>query len=67
MKLRAKFTLYVSFLLLIVIVAVSYNIFTTQKKFLTQQISENRTKAFQSFVSMCNEAIKVKDDFQLNC
>ena len=66
MNLRAKFTLYVSFLLLIVIVAVSYNIFTTQKKFLTQQISENRTKAFQSFVSMCNEAIKVKDDIQVN-
>lgn len=66
MNLRAKFTLYVSFLLLIVIVAVSYNIFTTQKKFLTQQISENRTKAFQSFVSMCNEAIKVKDDNQVD-
>ncbi|MBR3655292.1 MAG: HAMP domain-containing histidine kinase [Elusimicrobia bacterium] len=66
MNLRTKLTLYVSFLLIVVIVAVSYNIFVTQKKILTQQISENRTKAFQSFVSMCNEAIKVKDDIQVN-
>ncbi|MBO7610975.1 MAG: HAMP domain-containing histidine kinase [Elusimicrobia bacterium] len=66
MNLRTKLTLYVSFLLIIVIVAVSYNIFVTQKRILTQQISENRTKAFQSFVSMCNEAIKVKDDIQVN-
>ena len=66
MNLRTKLTLYVSFLLIIVIVAVSYNIFVTHKKILTQQISENRTKAFQSFVSMCNEAIKVKDDIQVN-
>ena len=66
MNLRTKLTLYVSSLLIVVIVAVSYNIFVTQKKILTQQISENRTKAFQSFVSMCNEAIKVKDDIQVN-
>lgn len=66
MNLRAKVTLYISVLLLIVIVAVSYNIFVTQKKILTQQISENRTRAFQSFVSMCNEAIKVKDDDQVD-
>lgn len=66
MNLRAKVTLYISFLLLIVIVAVSYNIFTTQKKILTQQISENRTRAFKSFVSMCNEAIKVRDDLQVD-
>ncbi len=66
MNLKAKITLYVSFLLLVVIIAVSYNIFVTQKKILTQQISENRTRAFQSFVSMCNEAIKVKDDIQVN-
>ena len=66
MNLRTKLTLYVSSLLIVVIVAVSYNIFVTQKKILTHQISENRTKAFQSFVSMCNEAIKVKDDIQVN-
>lgn len=66
MNLKAKITLYVSFLLLIVIVAVSYNIFVTQKKILTHQISENRTRAFKSFVSMCNEAVKVKDDGQVN-
>ena len=66
MNLKAKITLYVSFLLLVVIIAVSYNIFVTQKKILTQQISENRTRAFQSFVSMCNEAIKVKDDTQVS-
>ena len=66
MNLRTKLTLYVSSLLRVVIVAVSYNIFVTQKKILTHQISENRTKAFQSFVSMCNEAIKVKDDIQVN-
>ena len=66
MNLKAKITLYVSFLLLVVIIAVSYNIFVTQKKILTQQISENRIKAFTSFVSMCNEAIKVKDDNQVN-
>jgi len=66
MNLKAKITLYVSFLLLIVIIAVSYNIFVTQKKILTQQISENRTRAFKSFVSMCNEAVKVKDDGQVN-
>ena len=66
MNLKAKITLYVSFLLSIVIIAVSYNIFVTQKKILTQQISENRTRAFQSFVSMCHEAIKVKDNNQVN-
>ncbi len=66
MNLKAKITLYVSFLLLVVIVAVSYNIFVTQKKILTQQISENRIKAFTSFVSMCNEAIKVKDYSQVD-
>lgn len=66
MNLKAKITLYISFLLLVVIIAVSYNIFVTQKKILTQQISENRTRAFRSFVSMCNEAIKVKDDIQVN-
>ena len=66
MNLKAKITLYVSFLLLIVIVAVSYNIFVTQKKILTHQISENRTRAFKSFVSMCNEAVIVKDDGQVN-
>ena len=66
MNLRTKLTLYVSSLLIVVIVAVSYNIFNKKKKILTHQISENRTKAFQSFVSMCNEAIKVKDDIQVN-
>ena len=66
MNLKAKITLYVSFLLLVVIIAVSYNIFVTQKKILTHQITENRTRAFKSFVSMCNEAIKVKDDIQVN-
>ena len=66
MNLRTKLTLYVSSLLIVVIVAVSYNIFVTQKKILTKQISEDRTKAFLSFVSMCNEAIKVKDDIQVN-
>ncbi len=66
MNLKAKITLYVSFLLLVVIVAVSYNIFVTQKKILTQQISENRIRAFKSFVSMCNEAIKLRDDIQVN-
>ena len=66
MNLKAKITLYVSFLLLVVIIAVSYNIFVTQKKILTQQISETRSRAFKSFVSMCNEAIKVRDDIQVN-
>ncbi|MBR4631940.1 MAG: HAMP domain-containing histidine kinase [Elusimicrobia bacterium] len=66
MNLRAKLTLFVSFLLLLVIVVVSYNIFVTQKKILTQQISETRSRAFKSFVSMCNEAIKVRDDIQVN-
>ena len=66
MNLRAKLTLFVSFLLLLVIVVVSYNIFVTQKKILTQQISETRSRAFKSFVSMCNEAIEVRDDIQVN-
>lgn len=66
MNLRVKFTLYISFLLLIVVIGVSYNIFIAQKKFLTHQFSENRTKAFESFVSMCNEAVKVKDDLQVH-
>lgn len=65
MNLRFKLTLYISFLLLIVIIGVSYNIFIAQKKFLTQQFSENRERTFKSFVSMCNEAAKVKDDLQV--
>lgn len=65
MNLRFKLTLYISFLLLLVIIGVSYNIFIAQKKFLTQQLSENREKTFKSFVFMCNEAAKVKDELQV--
>ena len=65
MNLRFKVTLAVSLLLLVVVVGVSYNILIAQKKFLTQQISETRIRALKSFVSMCNEAIKVKNDSQV--
>lgn len=65
MSLRFKFTLYVSILLLLVIIGVSYNIYVTQKKFLTHQFSQTREKTLTSFVSMCNEALKLKDELQV--
>lgn len=65
MSLRFKFTLYVSILLLLVIIGVSYNIYVTQKNFLTHQFSQTREKTLTSFVSMCNEALKLKDELQV--
>jgi len=65
MNLKVKVTLAVSFLLIVVIFSLSYNILIAQKNFLTQQISESRTKALKSFVAMSNEAIKVKDNSQV--
>lgn len=65
MSLRFKFTLYISVLLLLVIIGVSYNIYVTQKKFLTYQFSETREKTITTFVAMCNEALKLKDELQV--
>jgi len=44
---------------------VSYNIYVTQKKFLTHQFSEAREKTLTTFVAMCNEALKLKDELQV--
>lgn len=65
MSLRFKFTLYISVLLLLVIIGVSYNIYVTQKKFLTHQFSETREKTLTTFVAMCNEALKLRDELQV--
>ena len=66
MGIRFKFTLYISILLLLVIVGVSYNIFVAQKQFLTSQFSQARVKTLKSFASMCNQALKVRDDLQVH-
>ncbi|GAB1402423.1 hypothetical protein MASR1M68_13340 [Elusimicrobiota bacterium] len=65
MSLRFKFTLYISVLLLLVIIGVSYNIYVTQKKFLTHQFSETRERTLTTFVAMCNEALKLRDELQV--
>lgn len=66
MKLRSKFTLYISFLLLLVICGVSYTIYVAQKNFLTQQLSSMRTQVLRSFVSICTQSIKSNNSQQLN-
>jgi len=65
MGIRFKFTLYISILLLFVIIGVSYTIFVAQKNFLTYQFSQARIKTFKSFASVCNQALKVKDELRV--
>ncbi len=65
MSLRFKFTLYISLLLLLVILGVSYNIYVAQKNFLTHQFSETRQKTITTFVAMCNEALRLQDEVQI--
>lgn len=66
MKLRYKFTLYISFLLLLVICGVSYTIYVAQKNLLTQQLSVMRTQTLRSFVSICTQSVKLNNNQQIN-
>ena len=66
MKLRYKFTLYISFLLLLVICGVSYTIYFAQKNLLTQQLSVMRTQTLRSFVSVCTQSVKLNNIQQIN-
>ncbi len=65
MSLRTKFTLYISFLILFIILGISGSIFLTQKNLLTSQIEENRNKIFKDFSYACNEALVVNDQIQV--
>jgi len=65
MSLRTKFTLYISFLILFVILGISESIFLTQKTLLRSQLEENRTKIFKDFSYACNEALVVNDQIQV--
>ena len=66
MKLRSKFTLYISFLLLLVICGVSYTIYVAQKNLLTKQLSVMRTQTLRSFVSICTQSVKSDNYQQIN-
>ncbi len=66
MKLRSKFTLYISFLLLLVICGVSYTIYVAQKNLLTKQLSVMRTQTLRSFVSICTQSVKLNNSQQIN-
>ena len=65
MKLRSKFTLYISFLLLLVICGVSYTIYVAQKNLLTKQLSVMRTQTLRSFVSICTQSVKLNNSQQI--
>ena len=65
MNLRIKFTLYISVLLVLTIGVVSYTIYNAQKEFLNQQFTDERERTFQTFVSICTEALAVRDDIQV--
>lgn len=65
MSLRTKFTLYISFIILFIIVGISESVFLTQKQLLQSQLEENRKKIFDDFVYACNEALIVKDEIQI--
>lgn len=66
MKLRSKFTLYISFLLLLVICGVSYTIYVAQKNLLTRQLSVMRTQTLRSFVSICAQSVKLNNFQQID-
>jgi len=65
MSLRTKFTLYISFLILLIILGISESIFLTQKNILRTQFEENRDKIFKDFTYSCAEAMVVNDQIQV--
>lgn len=65
MTLRTKFTLYLSFLIVLVVAIISSSIFVTQKSFLSDQFEENRSRVLKDFVYTCNESLFVKDEIQV--
>lgn len=66
MSLRTKFTLYISFLILFIILGISEGIFLTQKTLLTTEYAENRNRIFKDFAYSCNEALVVNDQIQVS-
>jgi signal transduction histidine kinase len=52
-------------LLLIVIFFVSYTIYYTQKKFLTEQIQFNTDTSFKLLLNSCKEALKINKEAQI--
>jgi signal transduction histidine kinase len=65
MSLRTKFTLYLSFFILIIILGIAISIFITQKNFLSAQLEENRDRIFKDFAYTCTESLVVKDEIQV--
>ena len=65
MSLRTKFTLYISFLILFIILGISESVFLTQKTLLTKQFEENRNRIFKDFTYSCNAALVVNDQIQI--
>ncbi|MBN1822697.1 MAG: HAMP domain-containing histidine kinase [Endomicrobiales bacterium] len=66
MSLRTKFTLYTSFLILLIIIGISESIYLAQKDLLLTQLQENRDKIFKDLSYACNEALAVNDQIQVS-
>lgn len=65
MSLRTKFTLYISFIILCIILGISESIFLAQKTLLKNQLEQSRNKVFRDFKDGCSESLVVKDEIQV--
>ncbi|MBN1622165.1 MAG: HAMP domain-containing histidine kinase [Endomicrobiales bacterium] len=65
MSLRTKFTIYISFLILLVILGISFSIFITQRRLLLKQLEGSRQNIYKDFTYTCKEALVVNDEIQI--
>ncbi len=62
MSIRTKFTIFIFFMIILIIAGVAISVFFTQSVFLKEQFEENRKKLLKDIIYTCQEAVVVKDE-----
>jgi signal transduction histidine kinase len=65
MKLRTKFSLLISVLVIVIILGVTIFLYIAESRFLIKEMETNRIGLLESFNQVCKESLVIKDDILL--
>ena len=65
MKLRTKFSMLISFLVILIVLGVTVFLYIAESRFLIREMESSRTGLMESFNQVCKESLVIKDELLL--